>query len=645
MTEVSGQTVDDAVKKPAKGWFSDSRAFQRLRHQPIAIVCAIGVLALICVAVLAPHIVPHDPGNADVLNRFKAPSASHWLGTDDIGRDIFSRLVYGTRTATRTSFEAVGLAILIGGPIGLLVGYFGGWWDRIAMRATDIAQSVPSLIFAFAVIAILGRGTNQTAIAVAIVFAIILLRISRGLVLRERELLYVDAARVSGLSTIRILFREILPNVLGPLIVESALMLGSAILLVTMLSFLGLGLDSDTPDWGSMLDDARKHQFVHPFMTLPPGLAIMFAVLLFNFTGDSLRDAFMGQSRLRGAPDRRRTKADTKSAAPAVRPAGNSDVVAIEGLRVTFPGEAGRSLEILSDVKFSMRRGETVGLVGESGSGKSTTGMAMVGLLPSTATRTGQIWLDDRNLLTISRAEAEKLSGAEIAVIFQDPVGAFSPVHTVGQQLIEPLQNHEGLSKQEATRRAVELLNLVGIPDAAKRINDYPHQFSGGMAQRAMIAMAFSCGPKVLIADEPTSALDVTVQAQVLGLLDKLSAQFDMAVLLITHDLGVVAESCDRVLVMYAGQIVEEGQVADVLTHPRHPYTHALLKATPRNEAPVGRLPTVPGTVPPPWNWPQGCRFSPRCPYVIDRCTVSEIPFIDGLRCIRAGELELGLTP
>jgi peptide/nickel transport system permease protein len=165
------------------------------------------------------------------------------------------------------------------------------------------------------------------------------------------------------------------------------------------------------------------------------------------------------------------------------------------------------------------------------------------------------------------------------------------------------------------------------------------------MAQRAMIAMAFSCGPKVLIADEPTSALDVTVQAQVLGLLDKLSAQFDMAVLLITHDLGVVAESCDRVLVMYAGQIVEEGQVADVLTHPRHPYTHALLKATPRNEAPVGRLPTVPGTVPPPWNWPQGCRFSPRCPYVIDRCTVSEIPFIDGLRCIRAGELELGLTP
>ena len=644
MTDVSEHAVDKSVTRPSGGRFTQSRAVQRLLHQPLAIICFVGVVALIAVAVLAPVLAPFDPGQADVLNRLKGPSALHWLGTDEIGRDTYSRLVYGTRTAVKTSFEAVGLAILLGVPFGLLVGYFGGWWDRIAMRAIDIAQSVPSLIFAFAVIAILGRGTNQTAIAVAIVFAIILLRIARGLVLRERELLYVDAARVSGLSTIRILFREILPNVLGPLIVESALMLGSAILLVTMLSFLGLGLDADTPDWGSMLDDARKHQFVHPFMALPPGLAIMFAVLLFNFAGDSLRDAFMGQSRHHGrAP--RTLKLEAQTVPTAARPADTGDVVAVDGLRVRFPGEAGRPLEILSDVTFSLRRGETVGLVGESGSGKSTTGMAMVGLLPPTAASSGQIWLGDRDLLAISPAEAEKLRGSEVAVIFQDPVGAFSPVHTVGQQLIEPLQNHQGLSKEEATRRAVELLDLVGIPAAAKRINDYPHQFSGGMAQRAMIAMALSCGPKVLIADEPTSALDVTVQAQVLGLLDKLSAQFDMAVLLITHDLGVVAKSCDRVLVMYAGQIVEEGKVESVLLNPRHPYTHALLKATPRNEAPAGRLPTVPGAVPPPWNWPQGCRFSPRCPYAVDRCTTGEVLFINGVRCIRADELKLALTP
>jgi peptide/nickel transport system permease protein len=611
-----------------------------VKREPLAAGCLVGVAALVILAALAPVLAPHDPNAMDVMHRLEGPSAVYWLGTDEIGRDAFSRLLYGTRTAVVTSFQSVALALLLGVPAGLVTGYLGGWWDRIVMRISDIAQSIPSLIFAFAVIAVLGRGTNQTAIAVAIVFAIILLRISRGLVLRERELLYVDAARVGGLATPRILFHEILPNVVGPLVVESALMLGSAIMIITMLSFLGLGLDADTPDWGSMLDEARKYQAIQPFMALPPGLAIMFAVLLFNFSGDSLRDALMGRRRAgqRRLRQNRRVKTERK---PPAEPADNATALKVSGLRVSYNDDTGRPFEVLSDITLGLRRGETVGLVGESGSGKSTTGMAMLGLLPEAASSSGHVWLGDTDMLTAPAEDAARRRGADIAMVYQDPVGSFSPVHTIGRQLIEPLRNHLGLSKEEATRRVVDLLQMVGIPDAAKRINDYPHQFSGGMAQRAMIAMVLSCKPKVLIADEPTSALDVTVQAQVLKLLGRLSSEYDMAVLLITHDLGVVSESCDRVVVMYAGEIVEQGPVADVLSRPRHPYTYALLQATPRNEAPAGRLPTIPGAVPPPWDWPRGCRFAPRCAYAKDACTASAIPLRDDVRCIRAKELNL----
>lgn len=642
MSLAGDRTDEEAAERLEAQPVSARSPLSHLR-QPLTLICLAGTAVLVAIAFAAPLLAPYDPNHADVTRRLKGPSLLHWLGTDELGRDTLSRLLYGATTAMQTSVEAVGLAILIGVPIGLVIGYFGGWWDRVAMRLTDIVQSIPSLIFAFAVIAILGRGTAQTAIAVAVVFGIILLRIARGLVLRERELLYVDAARVSGLSTPRILFREILPNVAGPLVVESAMMLGSAIMLVAMLSFLGLGLDAETPDWGTMLDEARKYQAVQPFMAWPPGIAIMLAVLLFNFSGDALRDALMGRRRaVHLAPPKRRSAGARVAEKP--KPAADDNaVLSVKSLCVAYATDGGVSFDVLSDVDINLRRSETVGLVGESGSGKSTTGLAMVGLLPAVARSSGQVLLGDCDLLAATPEQAAAKRGSEIAMVFQDPVGAFSPVHTVGQQIIEPLQTHQGLSRQEATQRAIELLDLVGIPNAAARIGDYPHQFSGGMAQRAMIAMALSCGPKVLVADEPTSALDVTVQAQVLKLIGRLSSQYNMAVLLITHDLGVVAESCDRVVVMYAGEIVEEGQVTEVLVRPRHPYTHALLKATPRNEAPAGRLPTIPGAVPPPWDWPRGCRFAPRCGFAIDQCSAGKVRLVDGVRCIRADELKLAL--
>jgi peptide/nickel transport system permease protein len=612
-----------------------------MRRQPATVVAFAGIASLVLIAVLTPWIAPYDPNFSSIMERHQGISWSHLMGTDGLGRDTFSRILYGARTAVWTSFESVSFALLVGVPCGLLIGYLGGWVDRIAMRATDILQSVPSLIFAFVLIAVLGRGTTQTALAVAIVFSVILLRITRALTLRERELLYVDAAQVAGLSRTHILFREILPNVAGPLIVESAIMLGTAILIITMLTFLGLGLDARIVDWGGMLDETRQYQAVYPYAVLPPGLAIIFAVLMFNFAGDGLRDAF--SSRQRSTSSRQRLKvlrhADG-AVASAVEAPGADDVVSIDRLKVEFPGEDETVLEILSNVSFSIRRGETLGLVGESGSGKSMTALALLGLLPQPGKVTaGSIRFGGRDLTAIKEADLNRIRGSEISIIFQDSIGGFSPVHTIGQQLAEPLRLHRGLSEADAMTRVIELLDLVGVPNAASRVKDYPHQFSGGMAQRAAIAMALSCDPKVLVADEPTTALDVTIQAQVLDLLGDLQKRFNMSVLLITHDLGVVAETCDRVIVMYAGEIVEEGDVFQILTQPRHPYSRALLEATPRNDIRMERLPTIRGAMPAAWEWPAGCRFAPRCAYALPTCAAAPMAFLNGVRCTRADEI------
>jgi peptide/nickel transport system permease protein len=619
----------------------ESRVLAQIRRQPATVIAFAGIAAFVLIAILAPWIAPYDPNFANIMERHQWVSWRHPMGTDGLGRDTYSRILFGARTAAWSSFESVALALLAGVPSGLLVGYLGGWVDRVAMRASDILQSVPSLIFAFALIAVLGRGPTQIAFAVAIVFSVILMRITRALTLRERELLYVDAARVAGLSRSHILFREVLPNVVGPLIVESAIMLGSAILIITMLTFLGLGLDASIVDWGGMLDETRQYQAVYPYAVLPPGLAIVVAVLMFNFAGDGLRDALAGKQHSVASRKRLKTRSADRGITASEALPEPGMIVTVEGLKVEFPGEDESVLEILSNVSFSIRRGETLGLVGESGSGKSMTALALLGLVPRPGKVTaGSIRFGNRDLTTTREVELNRIRGSEISIIFQDSIGGFSPVHTIGQQLAEPLRMHKALSEADAMRRVIELLDLVGVPNAANRVNDYPHQFSGGMAQRASIAMALSCGPKVLVADEPTTALDVTIQAQVLDLLGDMQKRFDMSVLLITHDLSVVAESCDRVLVMYAGEIVEEGNVLQILTRPRHPYSQALLAATPRNDVRVDRLPTIRGTMPAAWEWPQGCRFAPRCAYALPACTVAPVPFVNGVRCIRAAEVQ-----
>jgi len=296
----------------------------------------------------------------------------------------------------------------------------------------------------------------------------------------------------------------------------------------------------------------------------------------------------------------------------------------VEDLRVEFAAPEG-TVRAVDGVSFEIREGETLGLVGESGCGKSITALSLLRLIaPPGRISGGRIRYRGRDLLSVSEREIRKVRGKEIALIFQEPVAALNPVFTVGSQISEAIRVHNRVGRKEAMAEAVRLLRLVQIPDPQRRIHEYPHQMSGGMCQRVMIAMALSCKPSLLVADEPTTALDVTIQAEILDLLRRLREQFDLSVLLISHNLGVVAESGNRVAVMYAGRIVEEAPVREIFASPKHPYTLGLLRSMPRlgERARTGRrrLPTIPGSVPDPARREPGCPFAPRCPEVMEAC-------------------------
>src|SRR6266480_3188414 len=310
-----------------------------------------------------------------------------------------------------------------------------------------------------------------------------------------------------------------------------------------------------------------------------------------------------------------------------------SHLLEVNNLQTHFPTRAGL-VRAVDGVSFYLDRGELLGLVGESGCGKSITALSIMRLIaPPGKIVGGEISFDGKNLLKLSDREMRAIRGDDIAMIFQDPMTSLNPVYTVGEQIAEALRLHRKLSRKAARAAAIEAMREVSIPDPARRIDDYPHQLSGGMRQRVMIAMALACDPKLLIADEPTTALDVTIQAQILELLDGLRRSRELAVLLITHDLGVVADVADRVAVMYTGRIVEESSVDELFARPRHPYTEGLLRSVPKltaeHVAKAERLQTIEGTVPKPTKLPDGCHFEPRCAYRMPRCREGEIPLYD----------------
>jgi oligopeptide/dipeptide ABC transporter ATP-binding protein len=302
------------------------------------------------------------------------------------------------------------------------------------------------------------------------------------------------------------------------------------------------------------------------------------------------------------------------------------ELLKVKNLKTYFFTHEG-TVKAVDEVSFSVNQGKTLGLVGESGCGKSVTALSIMRLIPNPPGKivSGEIWFEGKNLLKLDDKQIRKIRGKKISMIFQEPMTSLDPVFTIGHEIVEVIQLHQGLNKEEARKKSIEILKIVGIPDVEKRINNYPHQLSGGMRQRVMIAMALSCNPTLLIADEPTTALDVTIQAQILRLINDLKDKFGASVMLITHDLGVIAEMCDNVAVMYAGHIVEYTDVYTLFDNPLHPYTKGLSKSIPRMNVDVEHLNAIPGIVPNLLDLPSGCPFHPRCDFSFKRC-VKEMP-------------------
>ena len=628
-----------------------SHLFRRLLSQPLPVAALVYLVLLGLLAVAASRLSPYAPTAQDLANNLQGPSIHHWLGTDELGRDVLSRVIYGDRTSLLSALEAVAIAVALGASLGTVAGYWGGVYDWVVMWMADIIMSVPAIVVAMAILAIFGSGINQAMVALGIVFAPTFLRLMRSSVLEIRQELYIDAARVMGLPTKRILLRHVLPNALGPVVVQVFLTLGLAILVAASLDFLGLGVQPPTPSWGEELAVAAQYVGRQAFIVFPPGVAITLTVLALNLFGDGVRDSIGLPKRefnlLRGRRAAFGLVTDPARGASAARELGATALLEVTDLTVTFPNPRGGQMKVVESVSFTLGRGEIVGLVGESGCGKSMTALALAGLVPPPGRAMGTVVFEGLELLGLSFEKLNQIRGSRIGVVFQNPSTSLNPAFTVGDQLIEPLRQHLHLPKDEARRRAIELLETVRVPQAARRLEQYPHQFSGGMAQRVMIAMALACSPQLLIADEPTTALDVTIQAQILDLIRDLQRELRLTVLFVTHDLGVVADLCDRVLVMYAGQIIESAAADQLFDRPLHPYTEGLLKALPAVEMTGVELKPIRGRVPEPWLWPACCRFATRCEFVTPACIERPIPLVDAgssrqVRCVRADELVLG---
>jgi peptide/nickel transport system permease protein len=610
----------------------------------VAVAAAVLVL-LLFLAVFADVVVPYDPLKQNLMASLQGPSATHWLGTDDLGRDVLSRLIYGCRIAMIAAAEATTIAMVIGVPIGLFIGYRGGWWDWVVMRLVEAIVSIPGIMVAIVILALLGTGLHKAMIALGILFSTSFLRLARGVVLAEREEVYVRSARVIGASDSRILLRHILPNIAPPLIVQTTLTVGAVLLAEAGLSFIGLGVQPPDASWGTMLSTAAAYMDLHWFLAIPPGIAIILTVLSVNLIGDVIRDGIgrgITVAARQEVPVRRVEEAGLAEASVLIHsPRRPDEVLRVEGLQVTVASPDGTGVPLITNLSLSIAKGETLGLVGESGSGKTLTGLAILGLT-SVALRIthGSIMLNGRDLRTLSQRQIETVRGNEVAMVFQDPTTSLNPAFTVGSQIAEVLRKKKGLSRKAAWERTVELIDRVGIPRPEERARAFPHELSGGMAQRIAIARALSCNPSLLIADEPTTALDVTVQQEILDLFSDLQQEFGMAILFVTHDLAVAADICDRVSVMYAGEMVEMAEIGPLFARPRHPYTRGLLTAMPHASDRKPPLPTIRGSVPRPGTWPTGCRFSNRCDFKIAACE-RRIPLTGSdrlVRCIRADE-------
>jgi peptide/nickel transport system permease protein len=560
-------------------------ALRRLLHDPTAVVSLVVLLLIALACVFAPLLTSAKPGTTSVLDALGPAGDGHPLGFDGVGRDVLARLLYGGRNSLLGTLFALAVAVALGVPTGLLAGYFRGPFDAVMSWLSNFLQAVPAIILLLVVLAAIGQNTYVAMGVFGFLMSTGVYRLIRGSVLAVREELYVDAARVAGLSDARIVRRHILPVVIAPTVIQAAGILGIGILIQSGLEFLGLGSNTQ-PSWGAMLNDAFGNIYTKPGLLIWPSAAIVITVAALSLLGNSLSDVLVG-----GKPPAAKKR---KTAITQTEKGTGEGLLVVDDLTVSYGPST-----VVDGVSLTVNRGEVLGLVGESGSGKSQTAFAILGLLPPEAlVDAARLVFDGADLGGLGEAGRNRLRGKRIAYVPQEPMSNLDPSFRIGSQLVEPIRHHLGLSKKDAERRALDLLDRVGIVDPKRVFHAYPHEISGGMAQRVLIAGAVSCDPDLLIADEPTTALDVTVQAEVLDLMRSLQKERDMGMILVTHDFGVVADICDRIAVMQTGRIVEQADAATLFANPQHKYTRMLLDSTLEDAPPREPLGTTRTGVP-----------------------------------------------
>lgn len=618
---------------------TDRRIGRTLRSSPTAILSLTWLIGLIAASLTAPLWLPYGPLEQDLKAVLQGPSAAHLLGTDELGRDLLSRIV--------TAAAPTMLVALLTPVVGIGVSIPLTLWaarsrlvEAVMNRVSEIVLSLPGMVIIMAVIAAVG--TNM--VVVMAIFGLLLFgalyRVFFGQSTSLHRQLFVEAAAVDGVRPMLASLRHVLPNMSTTVIVQFVLIFGVGIGMQAGLAFIGLGPQPPEPTWGGMIQAASKFIFQQPWMMVPTGGVLALTIIAANGLADVLSGGAAKPPPLISL--RRRRTPVAESSAPAQEVAERE--LSIENLVIGVDDGP----ELVTGVSLRVQPGTVMGLVGESGCGKSVTSYALLGLLaPGLSVRSGRIRWGGADLARADEPALQRVRGLEIAFISQEPTRALDPMFTIEWQLAATVRRLRKVGRREARSIAAQLLTDVGIVDVPRVLKSHPHQISGGMAQRVAIALALAGTPSLLIADEPTTALDVTVQAEILDLLRSLVAERSMSVILVTHDLGVVADICDQVSVMYAGQIVESGSVRDVLLRPEHPYTMALLAADPHTIAELdsaGRLASIPGQVPAPGSWPSGCRFADRCRFAGLECrvTISLDPRAageGGVRCIRRDEV------
>lgn len=628
----------------------------------MGVVGLVMLLVIIFVAIFTKQISPYDPYEIIDVTRddvLAPPSPEHLLGQDGAGKDVLSSVIHGARISLTVGICAALIIVIVGGVLGMLAGYFGGPVDTIIMRVVDVILVIPQLPLMLVIIAVAGRGIVNIILVIGLLSWSYMARIVRAQVLTIKERTFILRVRSLGVGHLKIMVKHILPQVAPMIFAEATLDISFAIISESTLSFLGLG-DPTLISWGMMLNQA----FLRGAITLgawwyliPPGLALAWVTLGATFLGNAFQEIVNPRLKTHHLFDERKIvrplelldRRMSRMVQPSTTKVEQVDIppktlLCVRDLTVEYQTEAG-NFRAVENLTFNLEKGKSMGLVGESGCGKTTAMLAVLRLLPEVGRIIdGSVRFRDTDILRVSVGDIQNYRWNNMSMIFQGAMNALNPTRTVGSQIKEAMQIHDWGSKLNIQEEVGRLLDLVGIsPD---RASQYPHEYSGGMRQRAMIAMAIACRPDIVIADEPTTALDVMIQAQILDLLQDLQRELNLSIIMVTHDLGMVAELCDDVVVMYGGWLVEHASVDVIFNNPRHPYTQRLLGAFPDIENPGDELASIPGAPPSLANLPKGCRYHPRCHKAVDRCAIEtpnlyEISPGHVLRCLRVESDEI----